>query len=637
MAAEKPIMERLIRAISPQTALKRELARAQLDKMKGASALSGTGYSGGYAGASLEERFTHWQPGTKDADGEIVRDLKELRARSRDLMRSSGIAFGALETSVTHVIGTGLSLQSRIKAKVLGMTDEQASEWQDKAETLFSAWADSTFASVEDDQTFYGIQDLMFRSRFESGDVFGLLTSRKLPNWPFRLALQVIEADRVCNKNHEADSETLTQGIERDASGMRVAAHVANKHPGTRYTIKGLEWRRIPFRGKTGRVNLIHLTRKLRPGQTRGVPELSPVLATIKQLTRYSDAEVDAAVNSAMFAMFAKMDPQAFLDVFDDDAQTEYFDNAKRWDGTLRSGAVMNLLPGEEITSAKTDRPNPNFDPFVQSMMRQIGIGLDIPHEVLSKSFQSSYSASRAALLSAWRTFYMRRAWIATAFCQPTYEEFLADCITDGLLEAPGFFDDPMIRKAYCGAEWKGDGPGSIDPSKEADAAGKRIELGITTLAEEIVAYDGGDWETKHRQQVKEKKARDDDDLNASEPEPAPPAPPPPPPPAPDVYVNVGSPTISVSSPTVNVAPSPVHVDVQPSPPPQVTVTAPTVNVEPAQVTVHEHVNVDAPSITIEPAPVQVIQQASPRPTSIEAVKQGDRTIMRPVYDEPKH
>jgi lambda family phage portal protein len=174
---------------------------------------------------------------------------------------------------------------------------------------------------------------------------------------------------------------------------------------------------------------------------------------------------------------------------------------------------VVNLLPGEEIENPLQNRPNPNFDPFVSSVMRQIGIGLNIPYEVLSKHFQSSYSAARAALLDAWRTFKIRREWLATKLCQPVYEEWLADAVASGMVSAPGFFADPMIRAAWSRATWNGDGPGSIDPLKEAQAARERMDIGLTTLAEEIIAHDGGDWEQKHRQQMAERQARQESGL----------------------------------------------------------------------------------------------------------------------------
>lgn len=147
--------------------------------------------------------------------------------------------------------------------------------------------------------------------------------------------------------------------------------------------------------------------------------------------------------------------------------------------------------------------------------MRFVGIGLNIPYEVLAKHFQSSYSAARAALMDAWRTFSARRVWLAAKFCQPVYEEWLADEVASGQLAAPGFFANAEVRAAWCGSRWSGDGPGALDPLKEAKAMGERIDRGITTLADEIVAYDGGDWEQKHRQRTIEKHEREEAGLEA--------------------------------------------------------------------------------------------------------------------------
>lgn len=60
-----------------------------------------------------------------------------------------------------------------------------------------------------------------------------------------------------------------------------------------------------------------------------------------------------------------------------------------------------------------------------------------------------------------------------------------------------------------------GDGPGSIDPLKEVDAAERRIQIGTSTLAAESVLHDGGDWESKHRQRAREQAARTRDGLAA--------------------------------------------------------------------------------------------------------------------------
>ncbi|WP_052700099.1 phage portal protein [Methylocucumis oryzae] len=140
--------------------------------------------------------------------------------------------------------------------------------------------------------------------------------------------------------------------------------------------------------------------------------------------------------------------------------------------------------------------------------MRQIGTELGLPFEVLIKHYTSSYSAARAALLDAWRMFSVRRELVACYFAQPIYEEWLADQIANGHIIARGFFEDKMLRRAWSQANWIGDGPGSINPSVEADAAQKRIDMGISTIAAESILYDGIDWWTKHKQRTNEKSQR---------------------------------------------------------------------------------------------------------------------------------
>lgn len=495
------LIDRAIAALSPAWALSRH-------KNRSAMALTG-----GYAGAGYQERLAYWNPGLADADGDALTGIRELRGRSRDLARNSPIAGGAIETAVSNVVGSGLTLQCAIDGEALGLDDEAVEEWQEKTERLFSMWANSPFASCDAELNFAELQELGFRTHLESGDAFVILPAVSRPNWPFTLALQLVEADRVCNPNRTANSDTMTEGIERLESGEAVAAHVTNRHPGAYFDQRSLKWTRVVMRGASGRRNVLHLVRKLRPGQTRGIPWLAPIIEPLKQLGRYSLAEVDAAVNSAVFATFVKMDPDTFTEVFDDEAQDALLDSAKRWDGTLKSGAAINLLPGEEIQSTTPGRPNPNFDPFVSAVMRQIGMALNIPHEVLTKHFQASYSAARAALLDAWRVFRIRRLWLAGRLCQPTYEEWLADAVSTGLITAPGFFADPIVRDAWCRATWAGDGPGALDPLKEAQAARERMAIGVTTLAEETVAYDGGDWQAKHDVAVRIKTARVDGGL----------------------------------------------------------------------------------------------------------------------------
>lgn len=511
------LLDRAIAVVAPQTALRRMQSRAALALM------------GGYNGASYSRPgLAGWSPRSSDAETDTNYDLPMLRGRARDLVRNAPLAGGAINTMVTNVVGTGLSAQPAPDAEALGIDDAAAEAWACSTLREFKLWAETTSCDVTRTQNLYGLQSLVFRSALESGDVFILLPSLRRAGQPYSLSLQVVEADRVCNPNLVADSPQIAGGITFDAYGAPTDYHICRTHPGSMIRRSEFKWDQVAvFGAATGRRNVLHLFDRRRPGQTRGVPILAPVIEPLKQLQRYTDAELQAAVISGMFAVFVKMDPEAFQDMFDQDGKAKYLNSAVGWDGTINgstlegAGKAINLLPGESVESSNPGRPNALFDPFCQAIIRQVGVALELPFEVLIKHFTASYSAARAALLDAWRFFRGRRDWMSTTFCQPVYEAWLEEAVALGRVAAPGFFADPAIRRAWSCATWIGDGPGSIDPAKEVTAAGDRIALGISTRAAESILHDGVDWRVKHRQLVIEERAREKDGLDDDESAPA--------------------------------------------------------------------------------------------------------------------
>lgn len=515
---QQSLLDRAIAAISPKLALRRLQQRHALALM-----------GGGYQGASYSRPgLAGWGPRASDAESDTNCDLPTLRGRSRDLSRNAPLAGGAISTYVTNVIGTGLCAQPTPDADALNLTPEAAEAWSDNTLREFKLWAERPEScDVTKTQTFYGLQSLIFRSALESGDIFILLSSLQKIDHPYRLALQIVEADRIGNPNFVQDAGNLSAGVVLDSYGAPVAYHICRQHPGSLLRRSDFKWDRVEaFGAASGRRNVLHIFDRRRPGQTRGVPILAPVIEPLKQLQRYTDAELQAAVISGMFAVFVKMDPDAFDTLFDDAGKSQYVKGAVGWDGTVNGatldgpGKAINLLPGESIDAANPGRPNALFDPFCQAIIRQIGVGLELPFEVLIKHFTASYSAARAALLDAWRVFRGRRDWIATSFCQPIYEAWLEEAVALGRVAAPGFFADPAIRRAWSCATWIGDGPGSIDPAKEVKAAQDRIALGTSTRAAESILHDGVDWRVKHRQLVTEDRARKRDGLQSESPSP---------------------------------------------------------------------------------------------------------------------
>jgi len=501
---QNTLIDKAIAYFSPVRAAKRYRARMML------------AFSGGYTGASKTRRsLKEWSPYGYDADSDILPDLPTLRDRSRDMIRNMPLASGAINTKVTNVVGTGLRLQARIDREALNLDEMAADAWESKTEREWRLWWDSFDCDAARTLRGDGLTTLIYRQALENGDVFVLLPRISRKNTPYQLALQIIEADRVCNPDHTQDTDRLGGGIEKDSFGAPVAYHVMTAHPGKLAGSAETKWQKIPAYGKTlGLKNILHIYRPTRPGQSRGVPDLAAVIEPLKQLTRYAEAELMAAVVSAMFTVFVETESgDPTFDLTDMSGETG--SSATDDDYKLGNGAIIGLAPGEKVHDSNPGRPNAAFDPFTLAVLRQIGVAIELPFELLVKHFTASYSAARAALLEAWKYFSSQRKWLTDQFNRVVYEIWMYEAVSSGRIAAPGFFTDPIVRQAYLGSVWVGPAKGQIDELKEINAAEKRVNMGVSTLSEVTAEMTGGDWEKKHPQSVKEHNARKDAGLIA--------------------------------------------------------------------------------------------------------------------------
>lgn len=474
--------------------------------------------AGGYRAASRTNRNTAgWLTSTGSADTDTLPDLQKLREQSSDLVRNEALPAGIIAANVTAVVGTGIIPQSRVNADLLGISQEDADRWQTRAEMIFNQAADKPHWDSERKQTFWMQQATVQRSMKERGDAFAVRRYIKRAGKKLGLCVQIVESDRVSTPTDAVGlAKDIRAGCERDSDGAAVAWHVAQIHPGERFMSQPVsvanKWTRIEAYDKNGDPLVLAVIPMLRPGQTRGVPYLAPVIEMLKQLTRYSEAEIAAAVVSGMLAVMvtspAPTGPLSGITQGVPGMVLGQAANTQQKVTKLQSGMILDLAPGEEVQVVNSTRPNTAFDGFVTSVLRQIGAALEVPFEILISHFQSSYSAARAALMNWWRFVTKERDFLVQGFCQPCWEWALTEAIASGELSAPGFFDDPVIRAAWLGCDWVGQGAPAIDPLKEAAAAEAWHSLGIWSL-QDISAQQGRDFDRTFRQRVREKGMRE--------------------------------------------------------------------------------------------------------------------------------
>lgn len=478
---------------------------------------SNKGY--GDAGASWKKRSTK---GFRATSGSPKEDIdahnQTLRQRARMLYMASPIATSAIKTNRTNVIGIGLKLKSRIDREVLRMDQAQADAWQTKAEREFSLWADRKAAcDATGINDFYAMQQLALASWLASGDAFAVI-KRYPPTelTPYSLRIHLVEADRVATPTNNAASPMLAttsrsengnmiyDGVEVDKNGRIEAYYIRNTYP-FELGIEPTEWSRVQAYGeRTGLPNILQIMESERPDQYRGVSYLAQVIEPLLQLRRYTESELSAAIVESFFTAFIKTEANVNDNPFNEtgDGLDEGSSDPNEYE--MGPGQINIMKPGEDITFADPKRPSSGFEAFMHAICEQVGAALEIPSDLLLKSFDSSYSASRAALLEAWKSFKMRREWFVSDFCAPIYEIWMAEAIARGRLSAPGFFHDPTIRAAYLGADWIGPSQGQLDPVKEITAEILAVSEGFSTRNQSTIRLNGGQWDANVDQLARE-------------------------------------------------------------------------------------------------------------------------------------
>ncbi len=492
-------IDKVVRAVSPQKALKREVAKKQLD-------IINSGY-GNYGANSIKKHTIGWTYGGGSHREDVEDNISPLRQRSRDLYYGgSDIATAAIKRLRTNTIGTGLHLKSTINEELLNMTPEVARKLEETIEREFAHWANSTNCDLERIDNFYQLQQLALINALLSGDAFALMKTTKRTGSIYDLRIELIEADRISTPDNKTIDPLFCEGVEKNKIGEVVAYYISKFHPLSSADRNPREWIRVEAYGKkTGRRNILHIMNRERIGQVRGVPFISPVIETIKQLGQYTDAEVTAAVVASLMTVFIEKesasDEPAFGEVIPEEMQIDAEDENSI---ELAPAAVVELGEGEKANIPAPGRPNANFEPFAIAIIKQMGAALEIPYEILIMAFTNNYSASRAAILEFFKVIKMYREWFISDFCQPIYEEWLCEAVAKGRINAPGFFNDPIIKDAYCCTEWNGPSSGQLDPVKEVQAAELRVQGGYSTREKEATELTGTDFYKNVKQRKRE-------------------------------------------------------------------------------------------------------------------------------------
>ena len=431
-------VDQIVAYFAPAAGVRRAQARLALEHVRA------------YDAAKVGRRTAGWQTSSSSANTEVNQALERVRNRSRDMVRNNEYASRAIDTLTANTVGTGITIKMGSMQKI------------------WNRWVDECDADGQLD--FYGLQELAARTRYESGEV---LIRRRLRNTDDGLAvpfqLQLLEPDYLVNKFEVlANGNFLIAGVEFDLLGRRVAYHLYKSHPGETgiFNRNSMEIVRVPAS------EILHLYRKKRPQQVRGMPQLAVSMMRLRDLGDYEDAELVRKKIEACFSVFVRTDDSARtignVDTADSDRRIEKI-----------SPGLINYVKGTEEITFANPLSNGSYGDYTRTQLHAIAVGAGCTYEQLTGDLsQANFSSMRAGRME-FNNIIDQEQWLTfiPMVLKPTVAWFKEIATLSGYSQAQSIdakYTPP--KRQY------------IDPVKEVIATKEALAAGLMSHSEALRA-----------------------------------------------------------------------------------------------------------------------------------------------------
>lgn len=440
-----------------------------------------------YDSAKQTRLTADWYAPNNSADSELISSLTQMRARSRALVRDAPYAKRAKLIVVNNIVGSGIYMEPQVK-KPRGALLENVNE---DIEAAWDDWSVADNCHTGGKLNFCDFERQLMGQIFEAGEILIRKWYQPFGNSKIPFALELIEPERLADEwtqpfGFSGVQGLLRMGVERDTFGRPLGFWLREYHPGE-IRIANANPDRL-FRVPADQ--MFHLYPCDRWPQTRGEPWLHAVAKRLNDMHGYSEAEIIAARGAAAYMGFIESpeDPQWADDNVPVDQQPQI---------ELEPGIVQTLNPGQEFNFASPNRPNPNMDPFMRMMLREVAAGCGPSYESLSRDYsQSNYSSSRLALLDDRDMWKVMQKWFIRSFRLPLHREWLRQAVLSRAIASIDISSYVANPKTYEAVSFKPRGWSWIDPEKEVDAYTKAVRAGFMNVSQVIaITGEGADPE----------------------------------------------------------------------------------------------------------------------------------------------
>ncbi|MCE9618438.1 MAG: phage portal protein [Planctomycetes bacterium] len=391
-----------------------------------------------------------------------------LRSRARYEVENNSYAKGMVLTLANDTIGAGPRLQLRTPDAGVNSAVEDA----------FSEWA----AAVRLGEKLR----TMRMARASSGECFAVLARNDNLKSPVKFDIRLVEADQCAEPTGNfASDPSAVDGIKYDKFGNPTKYFILSAHPGSGSSFsQDGDW----FDAS----KVLHYYRSDRPGQGRGIPDITPALPLFAMLRRYTLAVLAAAETAANFAGTVESDvpPDGAAD------DIGAMDTVE-----LERNMLLTLPAGWKMGQVKAEQPTTTYGEFKKEVLNEIARCLNMPFNISAgNSSGYNYASGRLDQQTYYKCVRVEQHHIGDTLLNPVFDAWFDEAI---------LVTDLLPRRARLlkrkPREWFWPGFEHVDPAKEATAQQTRLQSNTTTLASEY-ARQGKDWEAEVEQRAIEVK-----------------------------------------------------------------------------------------------------------------------------------
>lgn len=423
------------------------------------------GYENAQRYGKPEDRKAWWLADDMGADAQLIPAVRqEIRMRARYEFTNNSYCNGLMHTLGNDVVGTGPRLQlGGIDKTVAQAVIDRWNEWVDDTKfvpNLWSLYTDGNAVAGEGVMLFIDNKNAVRENKFDTR----LVDCNRLGNPKASALLSPSEAD----------------GIKYDRYDNPIQYSIMRVGPGdVRFGID--QFAVDEYKPDV----VVHLFKRVRAGQHRGVSYLAPCVHLFNNLRRYTEAVLGSAEIAADFAGILYTDSLP-----EDPNSVPTLASFKEVEIVRRM--LMTLPRGWKLEQFKAEQPTTAFKEFKNEVLKEAARCLHIPFNVAAgDSSGYNYSSGRLDHQTYGKFINVERKMLEREVLARVFARWL-----EYALAIEGYI--PKLGKKFK-VRWFWDASEHVDPLLEAEAAQTLVDAGLLTY-QEFWASKGHDWKERFDQ-----------------------------------------------------------------------------------------------------------------------------------------